>query len=145
MAMGAAHQVASGKIDGAAFGPQAAVHGHFSQGRAVEVKAVAGLAGRFVLLIPVSVAVFAVPAAVGDVVQTVGAVGGQGQAAGCMAGRALLNHPLVALQADRGHIVVGRGVDVGPDGVGAAVAAFAEDPAVALAETIQGSVVFGKT
>ena len=89
MAMGAAYQVARCEIDGAAFGPQTAVGGHFSQGRTGQVKTVAGFAGRFVLSIPASVAIFAVPAAVGDVVQAVGAVGGQGQAAGRVAGRAL--------------------------------------------------------
>jgi len=145
MAMGAAHQAAGGKIDGATFGSQAAGYGCFRQGCAVQVKAVASLAGRFVLPIAVSVAVFAVPATIGDVVQTVRAVGGQGQAAGCMAGRALFNHTLVALKGDGGHIVVGRGVDVGPDGVGAAMASFAEDAAVAFAVAIQGAIVFGKT
>ena len=61
-----------------------------------------------------------------------------GQAALAVTGAALDDGSVVALKLSGRDVVVGGRVVVGPDGVGAAVAAFAGEAAVALAETEEG-------
>ena len=115
----------------------------FGQWRAHQIKTVAGLAAGFVALVKITVA-FIHPARIVDIVQPVGAVGGQWKAALAMAGSALDDGSVVALKLSGRDVVVGRRIVVGPDGVGAAVAAFAADTAVALAEAEEGVCIFRK-
>jgi len=141
MTVVAAHHVAGGKIDGAAFGSQAAGHRHLGQGGAVQVVAVTRFAGVFIAFIPFAVTLLTVPAGLGDVVQAVGPVAGCRQASGRMTDGALLDHTGIPLEADGGHIVVGDGVAIGPDGMGAAVTPLAEDTTVPFAESKQALAV----
>ena len=142
MAMVAPHHVAGGKVNAAAFGPETPGNRHFSQRRAAEINAVTRLACVFIAFIPFAVTVFTIPAGVGDVVQAVGTIAGCRQASGRMTDRARFDHSGIPLEADGGRIVVGGGIAIGPDGVGAAVAPLAEDTTVPFAESKQALVVF---
>ena len=139
----ASHQIALVIIDCLIFNPEAAGCGHFRQRGSGQIGAVAGLAAGLVVLIKVFVTII-IPAGVGDVVQAVGAAGRPGQTAGRMAGFTCDDGSGESLELYGGQVVVGGRIGVGPDGVGAAMAAFTGDAAVAFAEAEKGVRVFGK-
>ncbi len=67
-----------------------------------------------------------------------------GLSAGRMAGGTLDDGPRVTLQLPGGDVVIGIGVGIGPDGMGAAMTGFTGPPAVALAVAKQGAGFFGE-
>ena len=144
MAAVAAHNLAFDVIHSAAFHLESPVDRHARKDRSSQVQSVAGSTpgGIDFKIIPVPVLVQ--PAAVIDRMKAMGPLGGKRRSLQSVAGRAGDQCPGKSLQLFGCDIVVGIRVGVGPDGMRAAVAAFAADTAVAFAVAEQCGAVFRK-
>ena len=126
------------------FDPETPVCGHPCQDGSGQCDPMTGTAAVFTPFVEVFMPAVS-PVRIIDIVHAVGAVGGQSEAARRMTGRTFDNGAAMPLDLPGGHIVIGRGIGVGPDGVGAAVAGFTVDVSVAFAEPVKRISLFGKS